>query len=547
MNESSEKPAAPRWWPALVLVMAGTAAIGWVWLSGGEMTGQDRVFLTMPVLFGLLVLLAIWLVFLSRLSSRIRRRVLGIFLAIVAMGVATLRVRGVTGDLVPILEWRWANRADPAIETPAAPRSAAGTPASTTPAATAAASPAAPTTDVKATAAAVAPARLTLKGEYPQFLGADRIGVVRDIRLATNWDAKPPRLVWRRRVGAGWAGFAIADGIAVTQEQRGGKEMVVAYDLSDGSVKWAHGDDARYESTVAGTGPRATPTISQGRVYTLGSTGLLNSLDLKTGKRIWRHDIATENDAVQPDWGRSGSPLAVDDLVVVSAGGANGRSLVAYHRESGEPAWHGGNDLASYSSPMLATLDNVRQIVILNQASVAGHDPATGRILWEYPWPAQQPTVAQPVVLSDNRVLLSAGYGVGSKLLQLATSDGQLRPTLLWETPRLKAKFTNVVVHDGFVYGLDDGVLVCLDPADGERRWKSGRYGHGQVILAGELLLVQTEEGEIVLVEPRPDAHREIARFTVFNQKTWNPPALAGQYLLVRNDVEAALYELPMR
>jgi outer membrane protein assembly factor BamB len=546
MNDHSGNPVQPRWWPAIVLVIAATAAIGWVWSSSGEMTGQEQVFLTLQIVFGLLLLQAIWLVFLSRLSWRIRRRALGTFLVLVAIAVATIRVRGVTGDLVPILEWRWASRAEPPIDTTGPPPSAAENAATPTPRPTPAPSPIA-TADTPATAPIVMPSRPAPKGEYPQFLGADRTGMVRGIQLATNWDEKPPRLVWRHRVGAGWAGFAIADGIAVTQEQRGGKEMVVAYDLSDGRVKWAHGDDARYESTVAGTGPRATPTISQGRVFALGSTGLLNSLDLRTGKRIWRHDIATENDAAQPDWGRSGSPLVIDDLVVVSAGGANGRSLVAYHRESGELAWHGGNDLASYSSPTLATLDNVRHIVILNQASVAGHDPATGRILWEYPWPAQQPTVAQPLVLSGDRLLLSAGYGVGSKLLQLSAADGQLRPTLLWETPRLKAKFTNLVVHDGFVYGLDDGVLVCLDPADGERKWKSGRYGHGQVLLAGELLLVQTEEGEIALVEPRPDAHREIARFTVFNQKTWNPPALAGQYLLVRNDVEAALYELPVR
>jgi outer membrane protein assembly factor BamB len=281
-------------------------------------------------------------------------------------------------------------------------------------------------------------------------------------------------------------------------------------------------------------------------VYTLGSTGVLNGLDLQTGRRLWTRDIARDNDAHQPDWGRSGSPLAIDDLVVVSAGGANGRSLVAYQRETGEPTWHAGSDLASYSSPLIATIAGVRQIVILNQGSVAAHDPASGRILWEYPWPSPQPTVAQPLVLSGDRVLLSAGYGVGSKLLHVTRDADALRPSLLWESPRLKAKFTNLVVHDGFVYGLDDGVLVCLDPSNGERRWKSGRYGHGQAILVGDLLLVQTEEGEVVLIEPRPDAHRELTRFTVFNQKTWNPPALAGRLLLVRNDAEAACYELPL-
>jgi outer membrane protein assembly factor BamB len=383
--------------------------------------------------------------------------------------------------------------------------------------------------------------------DYPQFLGPHRNGIVSGVRLATDWNARPPRLVWKQRVGAGWSGFAVARGIAVTQEQRGDQELVVAYDLATGRVRRSHTDTARYESTVAGDGPRATPTISRGRVYTLGSTGLLNSLDLETGRRIWKREIGTENEARQPDWGRSGSPLAIDDLIVVSAGGANGRSLVAYHRETGDPVWHEGSDFVSYSSPLEATLAGVRQILILNEASVTGHDPATGRILWQYPWPGQQPTVAQPLVLSGDRVLLSAGYGVGSKLLQITGgADGGLSARLVWETPQLKAKFTNLVVRDGVVYGLDDGILVALDAESGQRRWKSGRYGHGQVILAGDLLIVQTEEGEVVLVEPRPESHHEIARFTVFTQKTWNPPALAGHFLIVRNDLEAACYELQL-
>ena len=179
--------------------------------------------------------------------------------------------------------------------------------------------------------------------------------------------------------------------------------------FATGVPKWSIGDEAHYESTVAGEGPRATPTISRGRVFTLGSTGLLNCLDLETGRRIWRRDIAADNQSPQPDFGRSSSPLAVDDLIVVSVGGADGRSLVAYSRESGEPAWRAGDDLASYSSPVLATLGGVQQIVVLNQSSIAGHDPATGRVLWNHPWPRTMPSVAAPLVLSDTRVLLSVG------------------------------------------------------------------------------------------------------------------------------------------
>jgi outer membrane protein assembly factor BamB len=187
------------------------------------------------------------------------------------------------------------------------------------------------------------------------------------------------------------------------------------------------------------------------------------------------------------------------------------------------------------------------QVVIFNQGTIAGHDPATGRVLWEQAFPSEQPNVAQPLPLPGDRLLVSAGYGIGSKVFALAsTEDGASAASLVWESPRLKSKFANLVRHEGFVYGLDDGVLTCLDPSSGERRWKGGRYGHGQILLVAGLLLVQTEEGEVVLVEATPDAHRELTRFAALDGKTWNPPVLVGSRLLVRNDREAALYELPV-
>jgi outer membrane protein assembly factor BamB len=236
----------------------------------------------------------------------------------------------------------------------------------------------------------------------------------------------------------------------------------------------------------------------------------------------------------------------VDGRVVVIAGGSGGRRLVAYDAATGERAWSSGEGSASYSSPMLATLAGRRQVVVLNAASVSGHDPATGAVLWEQPFPREQPNVALPLVLGPDRLLVSAGYGVGSKAYRLAEAGGGVAASLEWESPRLKSKFANLVLHEGYVYGLDDGVLTCLDPANGERRWKAGRHGHGQLLLVAGLLLVQTEEGELVLVEPSPEAYRELARFPVLEGKTWNPPALAGSTLLVRNDREAAAYELPV-
>jgi outer membrane protein assembly factor BamB len=383
-------------------------------------------------------------------------------------------------------------------------------------------------------------------GDWPQFQGPLRDATMASLRLARDWSARPPRPVWRRPVGEGWSGFAVSGGIAVTQEQHGPDERVAAYELATGRPLWTDATAARYETVIAGIGPRATPALHGGRVYAQGATGVLVALDLASGRRLWSRDVVGENGAVLAEWGKSGSPLVVDGRVIVNAGGA-GRSLVAYDAATGAPSWAAGSGRASYSSPVLLSLAGRPQVVVLNSASVAGHDPRTGALLWETPFPGGQPNVATPLPLDADRLLVSVGYGVGSKAYRLAAGPaGALEPALLWESTRLKSKFGNLVRHGGFVYGLDDGVLTCLDPETGERRWKEGRYGHGQLLLAGGLLLVQTEEGELVLIDPSPDAARELARVSLLDGKTWNPPALAGRLLLVRNDRQAAAYELPV-
>ncbi len=365
-------------------------------------------------------------------------------------------------------------------------------------------------------------------------------------RLARDWKLQPPQLIWRRPVGTAWSGFAVVGNFAVTQEQHGEDELVVGYDLSSGKLLWSHAGNAHYNTTIAGEGPRATPTIVSNRVYALGATGILNCLDLVTGKLIWAKDIIKDNHSRVNGWGMSGSPLIFDKLVVVSAGGPNDRSLVAYEAATGDLIWGGGSDGAGYSSPLPAILAGVAQIVIFNSSGIAAHETSGGKILWEYPWSKENPHVAVPVILPGDRVLVSSGYGIGSELLQVKKEEGKWSATKLWKSIRLKAKFTNVVYHSGFIYGLDDGILACLDATTGNQKWKDGRYGHGQVILTRDVLLVMAENGDVVLVDPIPEEHRELARFSALNGKTWNPPALAGELLLVRNDKEAACYRLPV-
>jgi outer membrane protein assembly factor BamB len=532
----------PRLWPAALVLSLGTLFVLSTWLTGDAIR-QQRVLSTIVAVVLEALALLVWLTLFSRLSRRVRWGAGALGIALVALAAGLFRVRGVTGDLRPIVELRFGRPAG--LPEPPAPLA---TPAPVEPVASAQPAPPSPGQAPKPPAVTVKePAPLVRAAEpsYPQFLGPSRDATLPGPRLARDWTKQPPRPLWRQPVGEGWSGFAIASGIAVTQEQREGDERVVAYELRSGKPLWSHGDAVRYATVIAGVGPRATPAIDADRVYTLGATGLLNALELHSGRKLWSHDVVRETGATLPDWGKSSSPLVADGRVIVPGGGP-GQALVAFDAASGQPLWSAGDGGASYSSATLMTLAGRRQVVVLNARNLSGHDPATGAVLWEQPFPSGQPNVSMPVQIGPDRLLASVGYGVGSKAYRLAESDGTLSATLEWESPRLKSKFANLIVRDGSVYGLDDGVLTCLDPTTGERRWKSGRLGHGQLLLVAGLLLVQTEDGELVLVEPSPEAYRELARFSVLDGKTWNPPALAGALLVVRNDREAAAYELPV-
>jgi outer membrane protein assembly factor BamB len=300
---------------------------------------------------------------------------------------------------------------------------------------------------------------------------------------------------------------------------------------------------------MGGDGPRATPTIDGGRVYALGATGILDCLDAATGKLIWTHDTLKEEGLPNTYFGKSSSPLLVDDLVVVTGGMAKRATLLAFKREDGAPAWRTGNDEASFSSPVLVTLGGRRQILSINAACVTGHDTKDGSIFWEYSWANNKwPKCAQPVVLDGDRVLVSASFNAGCVLLQVkGEADGKLSAAEVWKNRNMKSEFSNLVARGGYLYGLDDGILACIDLNTGERKWKDGRYGHGQVMLVDDWLLVQTEPGQVALVEANPAGYREVARLNALGAKTWNTPALAGELLLVRNDQEAACYRLPKR
>ncbi len=502
-----------RWGSLFLLLGLPPAFAVWFWLDE-RFSRQESVLWTIIAFGSAGILFGLWILLLSGLRWRVRALTVGGAIAIAGLAAGLLRIRGVTGDLVPLFEWRLGTR----VELGGAPPAVRARPR----------------------------AKQTWI-DYPQFLGPNRNATLDGIEPAADWTRSPPRLVWRRPIGAAWSGFVVAGDSAFTQEQRGPEEIVSCYGLLDGEPRWSHADPALYKTVIGGVGPRSTPSVDAEQVYALGAMGLLNCLDRATGRRIWSRDVIAENGAKLNEWGASGSPLLHGDLVFVSAGGKKDRSLVAYRRDSGEPAWHGGTASAGYSSPLLADLVGRTQVLILNHGTAAAHDPATGKVLWEVPWPKSNPSPAQVLPIPGDRVLISSGYGIGCALYQVSrTPEGNLHTEVLWKNLNLKAKFANCVRRDGFVFGLDDGILVCLDLETGARRWKAGRYGHGQMVLAGELLLVTAESGEVFLLKASPERHEELGSFRALDAKTWNTPAFAAPYLVVRNDQEAACYELPM-
>jgi outer membrane protein assembly factor BamB len=193
------------------------------------------------------------------------------------------------------------------------------------------------------------------------------------------------------------------------------------------------------------------------------------------------------------------------------------------------------------------TLVGVPQLVVVNQVSVTGHEPATGRVLWRFDWPAvmQSPKCAQPIQASADSFVVTSSYGVKGHLIRVAKGDdGALTATSVWRSSFPRTKFSSVSIIGDHAYGLDEGTLACIDMKTGERGWRTGRYGYGQHILLGDLMLMQAERGDIALIKLKPDAPEEVARMPALHSMTWNPPTLAGRWLLVRNDREMVCFEL---
>ena len=524
-------------------------------IQGGFMRRMFPLFFAVP---GLALALVVWAVATRRLGSGPR------FAALVAIVVVTcglfvaVRTDGIKGG-IPQLAWRWTPTAEERLlaqarnepaAAAAAPAPAPDTPTPGAPPATppksanepAAAAPAA----AKTGEAASTPVPVKMEVRWPGFRGARRDGVVRGVEIATDWATSPPVAIWKRPIGPGWSSFAVAGEFLYTQEQRGEHEVVACYRMSTGEPVWMHKDAVRFYESNGGAGPRGTPAFSDGRIYALGATGILNALDAATGARLWSRSAVTDTGVKVSGWGISASPLVVGDLVVVAASGA----LAAYDRQTGDRRWIVKSTGGSFSSPHLVTAGGVPQILLIGGSGLTSVAPADGTVLWRNAW-AGSPIV-QPAVTPDGDILFTnsdAMGGKGTRRLAVARGADGWKVEERWTSNGLKPFFNDYVVHNGHAYGFDGNILACIDLADGKRKWKGGRYGNGQLVLLADqdLLLVVSEEGELALVKAAPDQFTEVAeKLPAIEGKTWNHPVVVGDWLFVRNGQEMAAFRLPI-
>ncbi len=381
---------------------------------------------------------------------------------------------------------------------------------------------------------------------WTDFRGPGRLGVYDEMPILTAWPAGGLKRLWKQPVGGGYASFTMGGGLAFTIEQRRDQEVVAAYDMVTGREKWTNSWKAHFSESMGGDGPRSTPVYEEGRVYALGAEGELRVLDADTGKAIWNKNILKDNGAENLTWAQSASPLIVDGKVIVLPGGPDGKSVVAYDKRTGERVWSALDDAQAYAAPIVATLAGQRQLLVVSAQRVMGLTADSGKLLWEVPWVTEYNANATiPIVVSPNRFFISSGYDHGAAVVELSPEgDSKFSTRVVWQNKKMKTKFNDSVLYQGHIYGLDEGILACIDVETGGQKWKGGRYGYGQILLASGHLVVLSEQGELAVVKADPAGYKELAKFEAISGKTWNNPAISGGVLLVRNTEEMAAFRL---
>jgi outer membrane protein assembly factor BamB len=379
--------------------------------------------------------------------------------------------------------------------------------------------------------------------DWPQFLGPERNGVYSGPPLAATWPASGPRRVWQKQVGAGFAGPVVAANHLILFHRIGSEEIVESLDARTGSPRWRYAYATAYRDDFGfDEGPRATPVVAEGRVYTFGAEGKLTALDLASGRLLWTDDIKRFG-VRKGFFGAAGSPLVEGGRVIANIGGSLGgkeAGIVAFKADTGAILWTATNHESSYSSPVGATLDGKRVVVFLTRQGLVGLDPASGAIRFQRVWrsrSAASVNAATPLVVGDS-IFISATYETGAGLFRVTGSD----VTPVWSSDEVMSNhYATSVFHNGYLYGFHgrqefNPSFRAVELKTGKVMWSMDRFHAGTVLLAGERLLIMRETGELVLAAANPREYRMLAQAQILPPTVRSYPALADGFLYARNN-----------
>ena len=385
-----------------------------------------------------------------------------------------------------------------------------------------------------------------IKNDWNQFRGPERNGHIPTTNLPVDWKSSP-KTRWSTSCGSGHSSIVTHGNLVITIEQVGEQESLIARNLEDGTEAWKVTEPTKWHDMLSGTGPRSTPTIHDGKIYSLFSNGLLACVEASNGSVNWR--IKTIPDDYDfPDWGLSISPLIWNDMIILNLGGETSAAK-AYSLDTGKEIW--SSEIAGkgvYLSPEILTILNEEHLIIALEGKIASLNPSNGETLWTKPWKIfmNNAQIVQPIQASKNSFILAAGYGKGAECFNISkdSENNSYRVETSWKSKDLKAKFSNPVLKDGYLYGLSENLLVCLEAKTGKLMWRGKKYSYGRILLDDKHLLILGHSGVFSVIEASPDDFREISSQQLLSDaRCWNGPAFVNGYLLARNGEQIACFD----
>lgn len=362
--------------------------------------------------------------------------------------------------------------------------------------------------------------------DWPMYRGPEQTGISKE-SVNPKLIAGGATPVWKAAVGIGFSSMTVAAGRVYTMGNADAKDTVWCLDAAKGGVVWKHTYPEELTPNLYEGGPNATPTVSEGRVFTLSKTGKAFCFDAAKGTVIWEADLAKLTGAKKPEWGYASSPLIEGALVIYNVGSGG----VALNKQSGAVVWKTGADPSGYTTPVPFQQGNERLLVMVTAKTVLAFHPADGKPAWSHPWVTDYDINAADPIVSGNKVFVSSGYNHGASVFEV--TDGKTKA--LWENKNLRNQFSSSILWKGFLYGMDESQFRCLDFATGEVKWTEKTTGKGSLLIANGQIVVLSEKGELLIADATPEGFKPAGRAQILGGKCWTAPVLANGHLYARN------------